>query len=60
MFHILVSEQLDRQTDQDHTLPTDQLSEGFISVHIRHLLCVPAFQEGAHLVIVFTPVSSVV
>lgn len=49
MFHILISEQLDRQTNQDHTLPTDQLSEGFAGVHIRRLLCVPAFQRRCPL-----------
>lgn len=51
MSHTLLSEQLDRQTDQDHALPTDQLSEGFLRVHRRRLLRVPVFQGRRALVI---------
>ena len=59
MFHILFSEQHDRQTDQGHALPINQLSVCF-HVYIRHLLGVPVFQRRCLPIIQFTCLSFLV
>lgn len=56
----LISEHLDRQTDQGPRPPHGPADEGFLCVHRRHLLCVPVFQRRHPLVIVFASVPSIV